>query len=63
MVPAKRCEKKKVQQMHSFQSLKCICIQSVSLRGNNLTVSVAHTVETLSQIFRTSKNIVEHFSI
>lgn len=61
--PCQAMQEKKVQKMRSFQSFKCICIQSVSLRGNNLTVSVADTVETLSRFFCTSKNIAKHFKI
>lgn len=63
MVPVKQYKKEKIQKIHSFQSLKCICIQSVSLRENNLAVSVADTIEALSHFFCTSENIAKHFRI
>lgn len=61
--PCKQYKKKIIQKIHSFQSLKYICIQSVSLRENNLAVSVAATIEALSHFFCTPKNIAKHFRI
>lgn len=63
MVPVKQYKRKKIQKIPSFQSLKYICIQSVSLRENNLAVSVADTIEALSHFFGTSKTIAKLFRI